>query len=114
MTTALPFLFAVLAANPPASEKLPALYGNAMIEKYLTAEVAKVRDAALADVKTLDDWKAKRPALHRQFLEVMALWPMPEKTPLNAVVVGTLDRPKFTVERLHFQSRPGLYVTANL
>ncbi|HEY5314132.1 MAG TPA: prolyl oligopeptidase family serine peptidase, partial [Pirellulales bacterium] len=34
--------------------------------------------------------------------------------PLKPVVTGTLDHPQFTVEKLHFQSRPGLYVTANL
>jgi ATPase subunit of ABC transporter with duplicated ATPase domains len=29
-------------------------------------------------------------------------------------VTGTLERGDFTVEKLHYQSRPGLYVTANL
>ena len=32
----------------------------------------------------------------------------------QAVVTGTVEHPEFTVEKLHFQSRPGLYVTGNL
>jgi cephalosporin-C deacetylase-like acetyl esterase len=38
----------------------------------------------------------------------------PERTPLNARVVGALDRGDFRVEKIIFESRPGFYVTANL
>ena len=50
----------------------------------------------------------------RQLVEMLGLWPLPEKTPLNSKVTGTHERDGFRVENLHFQSRPGLYVTANL
>src|SRR5205085_3491907 len=36
-----------------------------------------------------------------------------ERTDLKATVTGTTDGGGFVVEKLHFQSRPGLYVTAN-
>ena len=45
---------------------------------------------------------------------MIGLWPLPEKTPLNATVTGSIERDDFVVEKLHYQSRPGLYVTANL
>lgn len=45
---------------------------------------------------------------------MLGLDPLPERTSLNAVTVGILDHPDFTVEKLHFQSQPGLYVAANL
>ena len=45
---------------------------------------------------------------------MLGLWPLPEKTPLQATVTGTLERDGVVVEKLHFQSRPGLYVTGNL
>ena len=45
---------------------------------------------------------------------MMGLWPLPPRTDLKPVVTGTLDAERFTVEKLHFQSVPGLYVTANL
>src|SRR5262249_10411765 len=36
------------------------------------------------------------------------------RTPLRAAVTGTMERDDFAVEKLHFQSVPGLYVTCNL
>lgn len=38
----------------------------------------------------------------------------PRKTHLKAEVIGTLDFPKFRIEKVVFSSRPGLLVTANL
>jgi cephalosporin-C deacetylase-like acetyl esterase len=37
-----------------------------------------------------------------------------ERTPLNPRVTGTVDRPGYRIEKLVFESRPRLYVTANL
>jgi len=81
---------------------------------YFLAETAELRDKCLADVKDLDDWKAKRPVYRRQLLEMLGLDPFPQKTDLKPVVTGTVDHNEFTVENIHFQSRPGLYVTGNL
>jgi len=47
-------------------------------------------------------------------LEMLGLDPFPEKTYLNPVITGKVEHKEFTVENLHFQSRPRLYVTANL
>ena len=41
-------------------------------------------------------------------------WGPPEKTPLNPRITGRLDRPGYRVEKLTFESRRRLYVTANL
>jgi len=38
----------------------------------------------------------------------------PDKTPLNAKVIGTLKRDVYDIEKVIFESRPGFYVTANL
>ena len=45
---------------------------------------------------------------------MLGLSPLPERTPLHATITGTLAGDGFVVEMLHYQSRPGLYVTANL
>src|SRR5262249_9941767 len=50
----------------------------------------------------------------RQFLEMMGLWPLPARTDLRAKITGKVETDHFTVEKLHFQSSPGLYVTGNL
>src|SRR5438105_1702756 len=98
------------AADPPAATAR----GRAMLDAYFARETARIADACLADIKTKADWEAKRPELRQQFLDMMGLWPLPPRTDLKPVVTGKLDAPDFTVEKLHFQSVPGLYVTASL
>ena len=39
---------------------------------------------------------------------------LPERTPLNLRTVGSIDRPAYRIEKLVYESRPGLVVTANL
>ncbi len=38
----------------------------------------------------------------------------PENTPLNAVVTGIIEREKYRIEKLVFESQPGFFVTAHL
>ncbi|MBI1313282.1 prolyl oligopeptidase family serine peptidase [bacterium] len=85
-----------------------------MIARYFVARTHELADRCLADVQTLDDWNAKKDEWRRQLFEMLGLDPFPEKTPLNAEVTGTADHGEFVVERVEFQSRPGLYVTGNL
>ncbi|MCI0537294.1 MAG: acetylxylan esterase [Verrucomicrobiales bacterium] len=104
-------------AQPSATrEKGPPgrLLGDVMFEKYLAQETVRLSDRFLDGAKTLEEWKAKRPRLRQEFLNMIGLWPLPEKTPLNATVTGSIEGDDFVVEKLHYQSRPGLYVTANL
>jgi hypothetical protein len=105
-------LFAVpgLAAEPvPDTSR-----GDKMFDAYFRRQTEQIAAACLADVKSRADWEKMRPELRRQFLDMMGLWPLPERTDLKPVVTGTIDADSFTIEKLHFQSLPGLYVTANL
>ncbi|WP_075096773.1 GDSL-type esterase/lipase family protein [Planctomyces sp. SH-PL14] len=63
---------------------------------------------------TVADWAKSAARIHRQLLVACGLWPMPEKTPLQPVIHGKVDRDDFTVERVSFFSRPGLLVTGSL
>jgi dienelactone hydrolase len=45
---------------------------------------------------------------------MFGLDPLPARGDLKAAVTGTIERDGIVVEKLHFQSSPGLYVTANL
>ena len=87
---------------------------DAMIESYLKRETAKLSRRFLGGAQSLREWKRIRPRLHREYLDMLGLWPLPKRTPLKAQVTGTLERDSFRVEKVHFQSRPGLYVTGNL
>ncbi len=64
--------------------------------------------------RTSKPFEDMRSTLHQQYLQMLGLQPLPERTPLNATITGRLDFPDFSVEKLHYQSRPGLYVTGNL
>lgn len=88
--------------------------GDRMIATYFENETRRLADACLADVKSWDDWAERQDVYHQQLLEMLGLDPLPERTPLNATITGKIEHDEFTVEKLHFQSRPRLYVTGNL
>jgi dienelactone hydrolase len=94
-----------LEPQSPADEKLV---------EYFARETQKIEDACLAEIRTLEDWKAKREGYREELFEMLSLSPLPKRTELAAAVTGKTDHPQFTVEKLQFQSMPGLYVTANL
>jgi len=104
---------AAAAADPPAATAADPTPDEA-IHKYLAAEVERLSANVLDGAKTKDEWTAKRPALRRRFLDMLGLDPLPAKTDLKAAATGTLVRGDVTIEKVHFQSVPGLYVTGNL
>jgi len=85
-----------------------------MIQAYLRAETEKLEGDFLDGVTTAEAWEKLRPRYKEEYLYMLGLWPTPERTPLQAKVTGTLEGDGFRVEMLHYQSRPRLYVTANL
>ena len=88
--------------------------GDQMLAEYFRAETEKLREQCLTDVKTLDDWQTKRLVYRKQLFEMLGLDPFPEKTDLKPVITGKVEHEEFIVEKIHYQSRPGLYVTGNL
>lgn len=59
-------------------------------------------------------WEERAAFLRKQILVANGLWPLPEKTPLNAVIHGKIDRDEYTIEKVYFASMPGHYVSGNL
>ena len=88
--------------------------GDAMIQEYLKREAEKLEANFLEGIKTREDWERERPRLMGEYFHMLGLSPLPEKTPLKATITRTMDRGDYFVDMLHYQSRPGLYVTANL
>lgn len=115
-----PLLFGLLsgsamgqkAAETPAA--IDTRRGDRMFADYFAARTKHLDGGVINQIATADQWNAQKDELRRQLHEMLGLDPLPERTPLNAVVTGTLDHPKFTVEKLHFQSSPQLYVTGSL
>ena len=81
---------------------------------YLARRTVTLRDACLKQKPAQQTWPEYQTQLRRELYSMLGLWPLPEKTDLKPVITGTLEREGVIVEKIHFQSRPGLYVTANL
>ena len=61
---------------------------------------------------TIEDVNKRRSYVREQMLK--DLGGFPDRTPLNARVVGVLERPGYRIEKVIFESQPHFYVTANL
>jgi len=88
--------------------------GDAMIDAYLQKQADTIHASFMEGIATPEDWAQNRAALQREYMTMLGLWPLPEKSDLHATVTGTLTRDGYVVEKVHFQSRPRLYVTGNL
>ena len=71
-------------------------------------------DFLLKPAQTYADAQTRALHVRRVMLVSMGLWPLPERTPLNATVHGRLDMGDYTIEKVYFESIPGFYVTGNL
>jgi dienelactone hydrolase len=100
--------------QPAENTKLDTSRGDQMLAEYFRGETKRLQDDCLAEIETLDDWNAKKGEYRRQLLEMLGLDPLPERTDLKAGVTGRVEAEDFVVEKVHYQSRPGLYVTGNL
>jgi hypothetical protein len=96
-----------LSALTVASSGLrPALAGaadpgpnaDAMIRKYLAAETKRLSAKFMDGATTRAEWEKIRPRLKREFLDMLGLDPLPEKTPLKATVTGTREAGAVTME----------------
>lgn len=100
--------------------------GAALAILLVAVAPAAAEDSRLGPLKTLDGyfpfaapadaaaWQPRREAVRRRVLVANGLWPAPTKTPLEPVIHGRIDRGDHTVEKVYFQSLPGLFVTGNL
>ncbi|MDA1017116.1 MAG: acetylxylan esterase, partial [Planctomycetota bacterium] len=88
--------------------------GDRMIAEYFRHQTNTLTRQSLSDIKTKQDWLDRKDEYRRQLFEMLSLDPLPERTPLKPVTTGKVEHDAFTVENVHFQSRPGLFVTGNL
>jgi len=85
------------------------------LEKYLIRLTNEARDRRKRIINAIS---TREQVLERQKSVVSELWKMLggplDKTPLNPRIVGTVERPGYRIEKVIFESRPRLFVTANL
>lgn len=88
---------------------------ESLLNKYLLQQVAEAEAKIQQTAKGLTseaELKRWQEDLRTNFLS--ALGALPERTPLNAKVTGTVERDGYTVEKVLFESRPHHYVTGAL
>ena len=107
------------AASPlvKAALEKPVLPGNAGLSSYTTVfNEVEAADAAADDawrmLKTRAEYDAYRAKMCARMVE--AVGGFPERTPLNAKVVATVPREGYRIEKILFESLPGVYVTGLL
>jgi cephalosporin-C deacetylase-like acetyl esterase len=87
------------------------------IRDYLSREARRITDRSLAEFTDADAWKRLIPERRRQYREMMGLPELPpadRRPPPVVQVTGVVDRPRYRIEKLYYESLPQLYVTANL
>jgi len=71
------------------------------------------RERAIARIHTLSEAKARQAWVRAKILELLGGLP-DYNGPLNARVTGRIERPRYTIEKVVFESLPEFYVAADL
>ncbi|EDY18096.1 conserved hypothetical protein [Chthoniobacter flavus Ellin428] len=105
LTTALP-------AQTPKHE--PREFLPAPFDQYCARRVAELSSTDWQKDITPENWPAKKTEMRQQLQRMLGLDPWPARDDLHPVITGTVQGDGFVVEKLQFQSLPGLYVTGDL
>lgn len=65
-------------------------------------------------VSSAQEWSQRRAEIRLRVQVAAGLWPLPEKSPLQPAIHGTVDCGDYTVSRVMFSSLPGHFVTGSL
>lgn len=87
------------------------------IYSYLIKEAKKITDSSLDGINSLNDWNSLRAQRYDEYIEMMGLKSLPvngKRSDLNVKVTGTIRKDGYRIEKLYYESLPGLYVPANL
>ncbi len=104
-------LFAQQNASNPQDNPGIELTRQVLAQRVLEIEKAN----NLNQFTTKEDWARQREILRSQLVEMLGLPDLESRSSqLFAQTTGSLEFENVVVEKLHFQSSPGLYVTANL
>lgn len=83
-------------------------------DAYFAQRVAEVSSTDWSKDITKENWPAKQAEMRAQLQRMLGLDPWPARGDLKPVITGTVPGDGYVVEKLHFQSMPGVYVTGNL
>ncbi len=70
------------------------------------------RTGEIAKLKSLSDWQQRQKWIRQTLLDIVG--PFPEKNPLNARIIRTVNKDNYRIEHIVFESQPGFYVSSSL
>src|SRR5437870_668867 len=110
------FLALSIAATADVDAAVPRVLAEGKLPNDIRLEPLKDLDGyfPFTPPTSMAAWEKRAERVRRQILLSQGLWPVPTKTPLNAVIHGKIDRGEYTVEKVYFESAPGFFVTGNL
>lgn len=97
-----------------ADDPLPKVLEPTYIDPRLKTSRTLYQGSGFKPYDDKQSWQRRAEYLRQQVLIAAGLWPMPEKTPLNAVIHGRIERSEYTIDKVYFESHPGFFVTGNL
>ena len=108
-------LLAMLLSPADAGTASPDPPGKAMADAFFREAARRAAERCLAGIDSREAWTERRGRLRDELREMLGLVPEPPRGDLRAVTTGVIERADLgiAVEKLHFQSVPGLYVTAS-
>jgi len=103
--------------RPLQKEEVSTAIPHNNIRHYLINEATEITGNALKGINSSEDWESIRADRYREMVEMLSLVDVPlegERSPLNVTKVGTIQQDGFRIDKLYYESSPGLYVPADL
>ena len=97
-------------AESATAEKPTLCQGNYHSEEDAVKQLARLAST----YSNLAEWQTRAARIRKQILVGAGLDPLPEKTPLNAIVHDKRTYDGYTVESAAFEARPGYFVYGSL
>lgn len=110
------FCLLIFSAN---SQSLPGINCCEInnIRSYLIKAATAITEDSCKPYSSLSAWEEIRAARYKEFIEMMGLEHLPltgKRSDLHVTITGTVKEDGYRIEKLYYQSLPGLYVRANL
>jgi dienelactone hydrolase len=98
---------------------LPALF---LFVPLLAADAPRDPNAArdlntprtFPEIESRAEWQKRAEEIREHVQFATGLYPLPEKTPLNARLFGRIERDGYSVEKVYFETYPGFFLAGNL
>lgn len=85
------------------------LYHHVANEAY---QLLDERTEQISELESLSDWQKRQEEVRESLQSIVG--PFPEKTPLNARILRTVQKDTYKVEHIVYESQPDFFVTSSL